>query len=141
MASNSLLSSWKEIATYLNRGVRTVQRWEKIGLPVRRVHNGPRAPVVALADDLDRWIRATRMNGTQNPRDAKRLIIHEALLDSVQQSRTLRSKGASLRQSEHEALTRLLDNLASLQKSCGVFLEVAATKRSENGVSLDRKSA
>lgn len=141
MASNSLLSSWKEIATYLNRGVRTVQRWEKIGLPVRRVHDGPRAPVVALADDLDRWIRATRMNGTQNPRDAKRLIIHEALLDSVQQSRTLRSKSASLRHSEHEALTRLLDNLASLQKSCGVYLEVAATKRSETAVSLNRKSA
>ena len=141
MASNSLLSSWKEIATYLNRGVRTVQRWEKIGLPVRRVHDGPRAPVVALADDLDRWIRATRMNGTQNPRDAKRLIIHEALLDSAQQSRTLRSKSASLRQSEHEALARLLDNLASLRKSCGVFLEVAAAKRSDTGVSLDRKSA
>ena len=31
------LDSWKEIATFLNRGVRTVQRWEATeGLPVRR---------------------------------------------------------------------------------------------------------
>jgi len=26
--SMELLNSWKEIAAYLNRGVRTVQRWE-----------------------------------------------------------------------------------------------------------------
>jgi len=35
------LDSWKEIATFLNRDVRTVQRWEKReGLPVHRhVHD------------------------------------------------------------------------------------------------------
>lgn len=32
-----LLDSWKEIATYLDKAVRTVQRWEKQeGLPVHR---------------------------------------------------------------------------------------------------------
>jgi hypothetical protein len=31
------LNGWKEIAAYLGRSVRTVQRWEKdFGLPVRR---------------------------------------------------------------------------------------------------------
>ena len=31
------LDSWKEIAAYLNRNVRTVQRWEKReGLPIHR---------------------------------------------------------------------------------------------------------
>lgn len=141
MASNSLLNSWKEIATYLNRGVRTVQRWEKIGLPVRRVHDGPRAPVVALVDDLDRWIRATRLAGIQNPQDAKRLIIHEALVESVQQSRSLRSQTASLRQSEQEAVKRLLGNLACLQKSCGLFLDIPDPKPSNLGIPLNRKSA
>jgi len=34
---DNLLDSWKEIATYLGREVRTVQRWEKKeGLAVRR---------------------------------------------------------------------------------------------------------
>jgi hypothetical protein len=32
------LDSWKEIAAYLKRGVRTVQRWERTsGLPVHRL--------------------------------------------------------------------------------------------------------
>ena len=32
------LDSWKEIAAYLGRGVRTVQRWEREeGLPVHRL--------------------------------------------------------------------------------------------------------
>ncbi len=33
-----LLNSWKEIAAYMGRGVRTVQRWERdLALPVRRL--------------------------------------------------------------------------------------------------------
>ena len=33
-----LLNSWKEIAAYMGRGVRTLQRWERdLALPVRRL--------------------------------------------------------------------------------------------------------
>jgi hypothetical protein len=54
-----LLSGWKEIANYMHQGVRTVQRWELIGLPVRRVRdNRHRSPVIALAEDLDLWARS-----------------------------------------------------------------------------------
>ena len=42
------LNSWKEIATYMDRGVRTVQRWENGGLPIRRVGAGTRAPYLLL---------------------------------------------------------------------------------------------
>jgi hypothetical protein len=32
--ADDLLNSWKEIAAYLNRGIRTVQRWEaELGMP------------------------------------------------------------------------------------------------------------
>jgi len=42
------LNSWKEIATYLSRGVRTVQRWEReLKLPVHRIGKGKRSPVYA----------------------------------------------------------------------------------------------
>jgi hypothetical protein len=52
------LQSWKEIASELNCGVRTVQRWERnLGLPVRRVGKGPRGRVIAFKDELDRWLR------------------------------------------------------------------------------------
>ncbi|HYX52219.1 MAG TPA: hypothetical protein VE783_02130 [Candidatus Limnocylindrales bacterium] len=53
-----VLNSWKEIACYLNRGVRTVQRWEaELGMPVRRPRNKSRSAVIAFRSDLDRWLR------------------------------------------------------------------------------------
>jgi hypothetical protein len=52
------LQTWKEIATELNCGVRTVQRWERtLGLPVRRLGKRPRGRVVAFKDDLQLWLR------------------------------------------------------------------------------------
>ena len=46
--SREVLHSWKEIAAELDRGVRTVQRWERtLQLPVRRLGDGPRSPVFA----------------------------------------------------------------------------------------------
>jgi hypothetical protein len=56
--SQLMLSCWKDIARYLGKGVRTVQRWERDWeLPVRRL-NGANAkgPVVARTADLDRWL-------------------------------------------------------------------------------------
>jgi eukaryotic-like serine/threonine-protein kinase len=50
------LDSWKEIAAYLNRGVRTVQRWEQIaGLPIHRVPHEKKGGVYALSGELDAW--------------------------------------------------------------------------------------
>jgi len=57
-----ILTGWKEISKHLRYGVRTVQRWERAGLPVKRVNNTPRSPVVAIADELDAWIlRRTKL--------------------------------------------------------------------------------
>ena len=51
------LSSWKEIAQYFNRGVRTVQRWEaELGMPVHRPHGGSRTAVMAIREELDTWM-------------------------------------------------------------------------------------
>jgi hypothetical protein len=55
-----LLNSWKEIASYLDRGVRTVQRWEReLGLPVHRVGTGKRSPVFAVVTELNFWVSTT----------------------------------------------------------------------------------
>ena len=54
----TILNSWKEISAYLGRGVRTIQRWERYnGLPIRRIGTGVRAPVYALSDEIDQWLR------------------------------------------------------------------------------------
>lgn len=50
------LDSWKEIATYLGRGVRTVQRWEREeGLPVHRLAHDKRGNVYARREELAAW--------------------------------------------------------------------------------------
>jgi Tol biopolymer transport system component len=49
-------TSWKEIAAYFKRDVRTVQRWEaKRGLPVHRLPGSSRSPIYALKSELDDW--------------------------------------------------------------------------------------
>lgn len=54
---NRRLDSWKEIATYLSRDVRTVIRWEKErGLPVHRVPGGRKNAVFAFTESLDAWL-------------------------------------------------------------------------------------
>ena len=54
------LDSWKAIAVYLNRDVRTVMRWEKAErLPVHRHRHLTRSSVYAYRHELDRW-RANR---------------------------------------------------------------------------------
>lgn len=55
----NILSSWKEIAGYVGRSVRTVQRWEReIGLPVHRPNAKSEGVVVALPAELDAWVRS-----------------------------------------------------------------------------------
>jgi Tol biopolymer transport system component len=50
------LDSWKEIAVYLRRDVRTVQRWEKSeSLPVRRHLHDSLGSVYAYRHELDAW--------------------------------------------------------------------------------------
>lgn len=51
------LDSWKAIAEYLQRDVATVRRWEKQGLPVRRVPGGRGTSVFAYSKEIDEWLR------------------------------------------------------------------------------------
>ncbi len=55
-ATSERLDSWKEIAGYLKREVRTVQLWEKHeGLPVHRHMHDGRSTVYAYRAELDTW--------------------------------------------------------------------------------------
>lgn len=54
------LDSWKDIAAYLDRSVRTVQRWEREGLPVHRHDHRNGASIFAYRDEIDRWWTASR---------------------------------------------------------------------------------
>jgi hypothetical protein len=61
----TVLNSWKEIANYLARAVRTAQRWERNSkLPVHRIGNGPKAPVFAFGEELDAWLEQQAMRNS-----------------------------------------------------------------------------
>ncbi len=52
------LVSWKEIASYLGREVRTVQRWERTeDLPVHRHEHQKKSTVYAYTSELDEWFK------------------------------------------------------------------------------------
>jgi hypothetical protein len=68
----TIVQSWKEIAAELDRGVRTVQRWERtLDLPVHRLGKGARRPVFAFKDELHPWFQkkagASDLETTQSP--------------------------------------------------------------------------
>ena len=60
MATRVVLQSWKEISAYVGRTDRTLQRWErKFGFPVHRPSGRSRSAVIAVASEIDAWMRAT----------------------------------------------------------------------------------
>ena len=78
------LDSWKEIASYLGREVRTVQGWEKNeGLPIHRHQHGRQGSVYAFKSELDAW-REDRKEAPEpiapvQPRKPRRLRLQLAV--------------------------------------------------------------
>jgi hypothetical protein len=76
------LSSWKEIASYLGRDIRTCLRWDKnLGLPIHRVDpESPKSRVYAFKADLDEWLRQASLNKTEKQESPPRLGFWRKLL-------------------------------------------------------------
>jgi len=69
-AQGKLLNNWKQIAQYLGRGVRTVQRWEQdLRMPVHRPRGKTRSAVVAFTHELEDWLSRTpvKNGGAREP--------------------------------------------------------------------------
>jgi hypothetical protein len=84
------LTCWKEISSYLGRGIRTVQRYERLfGLPVRRLDDERPSAVWAWTDELDEWMA----------RKCKPLsITSESKAQLLERIKTLEVMNAELRQ-------------------------------------------
>jgi Tol biopolymer transport system component len=64
------LESWKAIAAYFGRGVRTVQRWEsEEGLPVHRLAHDTGGNVYARREELAAWWESRRRTLAARPHD------------------------------------------------------------------------
>lgn len=94
---NTTLTSWKEIAAYLGKGVRTVQRWEqRFGLPVRRPSANSHI-IFALPTELDAWVQRHQTAPQSHPaqtvaKNHERRGQQEALLERLKTTYSLLEK-------------------------------------------------
>jgi hypothetical protein len=132
------LQGWKEIALYLGRGLRTVQRYEaSFGLPVRRYAGNDAGSVVAFKSDLDRWLRskpvrrraqAPPSKGREPSMEKLRISMekmaqlhHDLRLLGIETLRTNMARMAQLR-GEMELLRGELEgSIAALQRTTGTL--------------------
>lgn len=78
------LDSWKEIASYLERDVTTVQRWEKReGMPVHRHVHTRAGSVYAFSAELDAWLQQRRTDLEEEEKEfvAKSTLDAPSLMD------------------------------------------------------------
>lgn len=72
-ASNGRLDSWKAIANYLGKSVRTAKRWEsEEGLPVHRHMHHRQGTVHAYAREIDQWRAERDLAPPPSPGDSAR---------------------------------------------------------------------
>ena len=118
VTKTNVLNSWKEIANYLGRGVRTVQRYEHdLGLPIRRPSGKSRSSVIALTEELDEWLRRTPPSAL-NSTSAKTALpqVVTALHGSLRQQDSLRQLCQDLRNANVEALRTLTGTIRQMQE-------------------------
>ena len=119
-AQNEVLNSWKDIARYLNRGVRTVQRWElELALPVRRPRGKPRSAVLALRSDLDRWLsRCPSTHAGASPEVGWNAPLRQTTSELIAESRQLRADLSRVRTDLNVAVRQLTTSMRPLRVEC-----------------------
>ena len=94
---SEVLGSWKEIAAYLKKGVRTVQRWEaEMGLPVHRPVKAKKGVVLAYSRELDRWCKRHPLHMDPSPTRQKSRQARELAHDLLKRSVEIRQLAQSL---------------------------------------------
>jgi hypothetical protein len=95
------LSGWKEIANYLGKGVRTVQRYEReMGLPVRRPAGKPRGSVMVTRAEIDAWVAASPIREAfqlTRSEASSSASVNDAIKSGIQEMNRLRDQMLALR--------------------------------------------
>jgi hypothetical protein len=91
------MTSWKEIAAYLGKSVRTAQRWEReLALPVRRPNIGDRNVIIATREELESWVLAQKTSQPISEIDNLRARLATLEAENVRLSQELRGGSAEL---------------------------------------------
>lgn len=122
----AVLTSWKDIARYMGKGVRTVQRWEQdFGLPVRRPLGSNKKAVLARPRELDAWVAfrcgsRAEQSSLGLPLDIKArdrsLMVLSSLNAKIETSRLLRDNNIMLMNEVKAAVEELRGRLGSLHR-------------------------
>jgi hypothetical protein len=113
------LVGWKEIANYLGKGVRSVQRYElRSGLPVRRpAGNSQGGAVFATRAELDGWVEASPIREAFHLRESqpKYAPAAFAIRHGVSEMKRLREEMFELRSEMKKTVRTLQGNIHELQ--------------------------
>jgi len=116
-----LLSGWKEIAEHLHLNVRTAQRWERLGLPVRRVSDSACSPVIAIPDELELWARTRDAKGEAALLGSNKFLVNrlaelrDTHVRTRRKTRRLLNDINSLASAQKELITRMQSSLSPRQ--------------------------
>jgi len=135
MQDSVVFTSWKEIASYLGKGVRTVQRWEaEFGLPVQRPNAHAKGIVRATREELDQWIatrwspRSGKLDLPDDPPEVRRFVATPPTKAAIETMEELRLRNRAL-------LIGLQESLEQLRSTCQNLVVSAAvnTQRRRDG--------
>jgi len=125
LASSGLgtrLDGWKEIAVYLDRGERTVKRWEKErGLPTHRIPGEGRPSVFAYTTELQEWICSSGDEGSSQIDEESRetTVIVESKLASAPLGAAITDAALPLHDAQQKASPTLHKAFPNLRQSIG----------------------
>ena len=89
-AGTDHLDSWKAIASYLRREVRTVQLWEKKeGLPVHRHFHKHLGSVYALRSELEQWKRQVSRKSAVHENESRESSLDDGEKDDAENRITI----------------------------------------------------
>src|SRR5581483_2057398 len=128
-----VLHSWKEIASYTGRGVRTLQRYEAcLGFPIHRPLGKPRSSVLAFKHEIDQWLEKTPVDVQQAsekvsiaPAEALRgaesrlEALYQRVMEWRSRTESMQQRLASMRNSVNfmqENLTAMLERVETTQR-------------------------
>ena len=122
-----MLSSWKEIAHFFGKGVRTVQRWEKtLDLPIHRPPGAPSNVVLARTSDLEEWMHGGQANraAVESDEEATTAAAMTDALASLEREVTVLAAG------EVHVVTSPVERINALTATLGLVHEHISSIRS-----------
>ena len=130
---SKMLSSWKEIAHFFGKGVRTVQRWEKtLDLPIHRPPGAPSNVVLARTSDLEQWMHRGQVSsaiGEEVSSPAASPMMFDSLA-ALEREVTIMAQRAGVSSGEVHMVTSPVERIEALTATLAEVNERLSSSRS-----------